>query len=213
MATARARGKFITLEGGEGVGKTTSLEHVCERLREWNLDVVSTREPGGTPVGERLRDILLERGEVTVPDDCELLLIFAARAAHLSEVIRPCLARGSWVVCDRFTDATYAYQGGGRGIPESRIAPLEQWVHGDLEPDLTLLFDAAPETGLARARSRGDADRFETEARGFYERVRATYLDRARKHPQRFRVIPAESDIPTVRGHLDGALQELIGDG
>ena len=165
-------GRFITVEGSEGVGKSSNLDFIESLLREAGKDVVRTREPGGTELGETLRGILLDARQKAICDDAELLLMFAARAQHLAEVIRPALAAGKWVLCDRFTDATYAYQGGGRGIPFDRIAVLEQWVQGDLRPDLTLLLDMPVEAGLARAGARSEPDRFEQEQTTFFERVR-----------------------------------------
>lgn len=196
------RGKFITIEGGEGVGKTTQISAVREWLVERQIEVVATREPGGTPRAERLREILLERDSESMPAACELLLMFAARSTHIENLIRPALERGAWVVCDRFTDATYAYQGGGRGVPIDQIALLEGLVQGDLRPDLTLLLDAPVELGHARAAARnartGANDRFEQEHRDFRERVRHAYLERAALEPARFAVIDASADASSV---------------
>jgi dTMP kinase len=189
------RGRFITFEGGEGVGKSTQITALQEALRARRRDVLVTREPGGTPRAERVRELLLETSAEPMPPHCELLLVFAARAAHLENVIRPALERGTWVVCDRFTDATYAYQGGGRGMRREDIAALEQLVQRDLRPDLTILLDAPVEVATQRATSRnaanGTVDRFEREQREFFERVRATYLERARHEPGRFAIIDA----------------------
>lgn len=172
-------GLFVTLEGPEGAGKSTNRDYLAERLRERGIEVQLTREPGGTPLAERIRELLLAPSDEPMAADTELLLMFAARAQHIAGVIRPALARGAVVLCDRFTDATYAYQGGGRGLPEARIAALESFVQGDLRPDLTLVFDLPVEIGLARAAARGRLDRFEQEDRRFFEAVRQTYLQRA----------------------------------
>lgn len=184
------RGLFITLEGGEGAGKSTQLEAVKNWLQEQGHAVVVTREPGGTELGEQIRQILLHHTDgMTV--ETEALLMFAARAEHLAQVIEPALASGKIVVCDRFTDATYAYQGGGRGLAPARIAELEQWVQGSLRPDLTIVFDIAVDAGLRRAAKRGTPDRFEREQRAFQERVRQAYLARAEREPKRIRVVDA----------------------
>lgn len=195
-------GKFITIEGGEGVGKSTNLALVSELLQGAGHDVVVTREPGGTWLGERVRQLLLERGEHDWSADAELLLMFAARAQHLHACIRPALARGQWVLCDRFTDATYAYQGGGRGLPTAAIGTLEQLVHGDLQPDLTLLLDAPVEIGQARIAHRGALDRFEVEQRQFFERVRAAYRLRAQEAPRRFLMLDASQPLAAVQDEL-----------
>ncbi|NCF11350.1 MAG: dTMP kinase [Gammaproteobacteria bacterium] len=197
------RGRFITVEGGEGAGKSTCLEFIRSHLEASGRRVVVTREPGGTPLAERIRDLLLGHHTDGMADDCELLLVFAARADHLSRVIRPALARGEWVLSDRFTDATYAYQGGGRGLDMERIAALERLVQGDLRPDLTLLLDLPVTTGLARAAGRAEApDRFESEAAAFFERVRSTYRERAASEPQRFRVVDAGQPLEEVTASL-----------
>ena len=189
-------GLFITLEGPEGAGKSTNREYLAERLRAEGIDVVLTREPGGTPLAERIR---------------ELLLVFAARAQHLAEVIRPALARGAVVLCDRFTDASYAYQGGGRGVPHERIATLETFVQGALRPDLTLVFDLPIEVGMARASARGRLDRFEQEGRTFFDAVRSTYLARAAAEPGRYRLIDAAQTLEQVQGQLDVLLPQMLG--
>jgi dTMP kinase len=192
------RGKFITIEGGEGVGKSTQIAAVHAVLAARQLEVVVTREPGGTRRAERIRELLLETSDESMPASCELLLMFAARATHIENLIRPALQRGAWVVCDRFTDASYAYQGAGRGIPQEHIAALERLVQGDLRPDLTLLLDAPLAISAARAEARnrasGDSDRFEREQREFFERVRDGYLERARGEPERFAVIDASQE-------------------
>jgi dTMP kinase len=184
-------GHFITLEGIEGAGKTTQRDAVAGCLREAGLDVVLTREPGGSEVAERIRAVLLDPANTGMHGDTELLLMFAARAEHLHRRILSALAAGAWVVCDRFTDATYAYQGGGRGVPAGRIAMLEQLVQGDRRPDLTLLFDLPVPLGLERARGRSTPDRFESEQVQFFERVRATYLARAAAESGRIVTIDA----------------------
>jgi len=203
-------GRFITFEGGEGVGKTTQVQRAAEWLRGQGPEVVVTREPGGTPNAERLRTILLERSTEAMPASSELLLMFAARAMHLETLIEPAVARGAWVLCDRFTDATYAYQGGGRGLAVHDIDALVQIVHPHRRPELTLLLDAPVEAGLARAQGRrAGIDRFESERRDFFERVRSAYLERARREPDRFRVIDASGDVDTVAAAVRGALQPL----
>lgn len=203
-------GLFITLEGPEGAGKSTNREYLAERLRSHGVDVVLTREPGGTPLAERIRELLLAPSGERMDADTELLLVFAARAQHLAEVIRPALARGAVVLCDRFTDATYAYQGGGRGLSVERIAVLEDFVQGDLRPDLTLVFDLPVEVGLARASARGRLDRFEQEDRVFFDAVRSTYLNRAAAAPERYRLVEAALPLAQVQACLDSLLPELL---
>ncbi|MDH1443797.1 dTMP kinase [Pseudomonas sp. GD03721] len=203
-------GLFITLEGPEGAGKSTNREYLAERLREQGIDVLLTREPGGTPLAERIRELLLDPSDEPMAADTELLLVFAARAQHLQQVIRPALARGCVVLCDRFTDATYAYQGGGRGLSVERIAQLEQFVQGELRPDLTLIFDLPVEIGLARAAARGRLDRFEQEGRGFFEAVREAYLQRAAQAPQRYRVLDAGQSLAQVQADIDTLLPTLL---
>lgn len=203
------RGLFVTLEGGEGAGKTTSLDFVRATLEQSGREVIVTREPGGTPLGEQIRELLLH-GRDQISIDTELLLMFAARAEHLAHVIRPALARGACVVCDRFTDATYAYQGGGRGVPETRIHMLEEWVQHGLKPDLTLLLDLPVTQGLQRAGERSAPDRFEREQQEFFERVRNSYLAAAARDPGRMRVIDAAQAIPSVQAQLQAALAPLM---
>jgi len=203
-------GLFITLEGPEGAGKSTNREYLAERLREQGVEVLLTREPGGTPLAERIRELLLAPSDEPMAVDTELLLVFAARAQHLQQVIRPALAKGSVVLCDRFTDATYAYQGGGRGLSIERIAQLEQFVQGELRPDLTLIFDLPVEVGLARAAARGRLDRFEQEGRGFFEAVRQAYLQRAEQAPQRYRVLDAGQTLTQVQADIDALLPSLL---
>ena len=199
-------GRFITVEGGEGAGKTTQLAFIREYLERVGHRVVSTREPGGTALGEDIRSLLLGHRRDGMTPATETLLMFAARAEHLERVIRPALAAGRWVLCDRFTDATYAYQGGGRGLPLERIAILEDWVQGELRPDLTLLFDLPVANGLARVGRRGAADRFERERVDFFEQVRAVYLERARRDPGRHRIVNAERPVETVRVEVKASL-------
>jgi dTMP kinase len=203
-------GLFITLEGPEGAGKSTNREYLAERLREQGVDVLLTREPGGTPLAERIRELLLDPSDEPMAADTELLLVFAARAQHLQQVIRPALAKGSMVLCDRFTDATYAYQGGGRGLSIERIAQLEQFVQAELRPNLTLIFDLPVEVGLARAAARGRLDRFEQEGRGFFEAVRQAYLQRAAQAPQRYRVLDAGQSLAQVQADIDALLPSLL---
>ena len=201
-------GMFITIEGGEGAGKSTHVQFIKEWLTRRGQSVVQTREPGGTPLGEKIRALLLATATVGVATDTELLLMFAARAQHLHEVIKPALARGVVVLCDRFTDATYAYQGGGRGVDAQRIAILEQWTQAGLRPHLTLLLDLPVEQGLARAAKRGTPDRFEQEQVAFFERVRAAYLRQAGTEPQRIKVIDAAADIARVQNQIVATLEQ-----
>ena len=201
------KGLLITLEGIEGAGKSTLLDFAGALLRRAGRAVVQTREPGGTATGERIRALLLDRASVDLSDEAELLLIFAARAQHLAEVIRPALNAGQIVLCDRFIDASYAYQGGGRGLAAERIRQLEDWTLGGLVPDLTLLFDLEVATGLARAGGRGEADRFEQQGRAFFERARAAYLCRAAQAPERFRQIDAAEPLPRVKQRLAAILR------
>jgi dTMP kinase len=210
MNQAIERGRFITLEGGEGAGKSTSLEYLCTRLQVAGVNVRSTREPGGTPLGEKVRELLLNPDNTGMHSDTELLLMFAARAQHLHEVILPALASGEWVICDRFTDATYAYQGGGRGIDMQRIGLLEDWVQQGFQPDTTLLFDLPVSQGLERAGKRGTLDRFEQEQQDFFEQVRAAYLERASQNPGRFRIIDAGRELEAVQQQLDDIISTML---
>lgn len=205
-----ARGLFITMEGGEGVGKSTNLAFLEGFLREHGVDVVVTREPGGTKMGEEIRELLLQVRAEQVSSITELLLMFAARAQHISELIEPSLAAGKWVLCDRFTDATYAYQSGGRGVDARKVRSLEELVQGSLRPDYTVLLDAAVATGMARARGRGELDRIEQETIDFFERVRASYLQLAQNSSGRFRVIDAGVPLPEVQQQLLKVGKELL---
>ncbi len=202
-------GKFITLEGTEGVGKTTNLEFMKEWLTEAGITFTVSREPGGTPLAEELREMLLQKREEPVDATAELMMIFAARAQHLNQVIRPALARGEWVLCDRFTDATYAYQGAGRGLSTEVIESLESLVQKELRPDLTVVLDIDVETGLQRAGQRAELDRFESEAVEFFHRVRAGYQARVAAAPQRYRVINAGQTLPEVQHDIAVVLSEL----
>ena len=203
------RGKFITVEGIEGAGKSSNIAFIQQCLEARGKSVLATREPGGTHLAEAVRAILLG-ADYPLGEDAELLLMFAARAQHLSERIRPALAAGDWVLCDRFTDATYAYQGGGRGVAAGRIAALEQWVQGDLRPDLTILLDVPVAVGLERAGQRSEPDRFEREEAAFFGRVRDAYLERAAADPARFRVVDAAAPLPQVQAALTAIADELL---
>ena len=197
-----SRGRFITLEGMDGAGKTTHLEWLRQRLAAKGVALTVTREPGGTALGEALRTLLLDIPGIRDPET-EALLMFAARREHIAQVIVPALSAGRWVLCDRFTDATYAYQAGGSGMAWERVAALERWVQGDLQPDLTLYFDLDPAVGRARTRKVRAPDRFEREQLAFYERVRAAYRRRAAEHPQRIKVIDAARSIPEIQKELE----------
>ena len=206
------RGRFITIEGGEGAGKSTAQAFLARRLEAMGLSVTLTREPGGTPLAEELRQALLNpEGEVPV-EMTELLLLFAARAQHIARVIAPALERNEWVICDRFIDATYAYQGAARGMPVSVIEQLEKMVQGGLRPHQVILLDLPPEVGLERARARGALDRFERESVEFYERVREGYLERVQQSPSHYTVIDASQDLKAVEAQLDSLLQGWLQD-
>ncbi|MDX1513491.1 MAG: dTMP kinase [Gammaproteobacteria bacterium] len=209
MGNSSTRGRFITLEGVEGAGKSSHIDTIRARIEARGRRLVVTREPGGTPVAERIRELLLDPANAGMDADTELLLVFAARAEHLSTVIRPALEAGDWVLCDRFTDATYAYQGGGRGIPPERISTLEDWVQGSLRPDLTIVLDLDPRTGLSRAARRSDKDRFEREDTDFFTRVRNDYLARAGADPKRYRVIDASASLEQVRAEILAILKNF----
>lgn len=204
-------GRFITLEGSEGVGKSSNLAFIHDFLQARGISVVQTREPGGTELAEQIRELLLAPHQEKMSPQAELLLVFAARAQHLQEVIRPALARGDWVLCDRFTDATFAYQGAGRGMDLQAIAWLETWVQASLRPDLTILLDLQVAQGLARAQERSQPDRFEREAQSFFEAVRQGYLQRAAAEPQRFAIIDAAPALIKVQQQIQDVLQARLG--
>lgn len=206
------KARFITVEGSEGAGKTTSLGFIHEYLQSRGISVVVTREPGGTPLSEEIRQLLLDHRQEGMSSDTETLLIFAARAEHLTQVIRPALAAGVWVLCDRFTDASYAYQGGGRGISTGRIALLEDWVQAELRPDLTLLLDLPVALGLARAGQRSRLDRFEREQESFFERIRDAYLRQVQACPERYRIIDAAQDVAAVQAQIKHSLEQFVDD-
>jgi len=202
------KGKFITVEGGEGAGKSTNLDFIHQYLLQAGKKVVMTREPGGTPVGEKIRELLLDKQQTSISDNAELLLMFAARAQHLEQVILPALQAGSWVLCDRFTDATYAYQGGGRQLDVDKISKLEQWVQGDLRPDLTIVLDAPVEIGRARAGRRSTPDRIEKEHDEFFQRVRNAYIEQADHYPHRICLIDASLELSAVQQQIQKKLIE-----
>lgn len=204
-------GRFITLEGVEGVGKSTNLEHIKCRLEAAGIKLVVTREPGGTEMAEEIRALLLQPRDESVSEMAELLLMFAARAQHLHALIKPSLEAGTWVLCDRFTDATFAYQGGGRGVSFEWISTLEAMVQQSLRPDLTLLLDLPVEVGLERARQRSAFDRFEAEQQHFFEQVRKVYLHRAAQEPERFAIIDATPSIDRVQAQIDQVLFDKLG--
>jgi dTMP kinase len=203
-------GKFITLEGGEGVGKTTNLGFIHDYLQQQQVEHILTREPGGCELSEKIRHLLLDKSSEAISDQAELLLIFAARAQHIKTTIEPALAAGQWVICDRFTDASYAYQGGGRGIDITAISWLESWVQDTLRPDLTLLFDAPTEIGMRRAKNRSPLDRFEMEETDFFDRVRQAYLRQAEAHPDRIRLVNADLPLNNVQQQIVSALKTLL---
>lgn len=205
-----SRGQFITFEGTEGVGKSTQLANAAKTLERLGIDYIVTREPGGTPMAEAIRELLLAPREEPVSDMTELLLMFAARAQHLHIRILPELNAGRWVLCDRFTDATFAYQGGGRGVPADRIAQLESLVQGDFRPDQVILLDAPVETGMTRARDRGELDRFEQETIAFFERIRQTYLRRAAADADRYHIVDAAQPLEAVSRDVASLIQKLV---
>ena len=210
MSAPHPRGRFVTLEGLEGVGKTTNLAHVESRLRATGRDVVVTREPGGTPFGERLRALVLA-ADAELRAETELLLMAASRVEHVARVVEPALARGAWVLSDRFLDASVAYQGGGRGLGPALVADLHARLGVTLVPDLTILLDLPVAAGLARMRARGTPDRIEREGVAFFERARAAYLERAAAEPGRVVVVDASAALPDVRAAIDRALAERLG--
>jgi dTMP kinase len=204
------RGRFITVEGIEGAGKSSNLEFIKHLLETAGKEVLYTREPGGTPLGEEVRSLLLGHRHTGMADDTEILLMFAARAEHLEQKIKPALEAGIWVLCDRFTDASYAYQGGGRGIDKERIRALEEWTHGDLRPDLTLLLDLSVEIGLERAGKRSEPDRFEKEEIKFFESVRQAYLQIAWNEADRVKVVDASTPLYEVQARIADVIREFI---
>jgi len=206
----QTQGKFLTIEGTESVGKSTNVEFIQSYLKEQGIDLISTREPGGTPLAEEIREVLLNNRDEKMDETAELLLVFAARAQHLQTVILPALEQGKWVLCDRFTDATYAYQGGGRGLDTQLIELLEQQIQGDVRPDLTLLLDIDVTIGLARAGQRGELDRFENERVDFFERVRQAYLVRASTQPQRYGIVDASQPLSEVQRQIVACLQKFL---
>lgn len=203
-------GKFITVEGIEGVGKSTHIEVMRAAIEARGLSVLTSREPGGTPAAEKIRGILLEHGDEPVPDIAELLLMFAARSLHVNNVIRPAIAAGTWVICDRFTDTSRAYQGAGRGFPIAEIDRIADWVHPDLQPDLTLLLDAPVEIGMQRAGKRSQPDRIETSKDDFFTRARECYLELAKAEPDRFAVVDASQEIDEVRSDVTAIINALL---
>lgn len=207
--TTPKKPKFITLEGGEGAGKSTAMRYLQQQLTRLHIDLLTTREPGGTLIAEQIRQVLLQKQGETLTPATELLLVFAARSQHIAEVIRPALAKGQWVLCDRFTDASFAYQGGGRGVDWQMIESLEQFVQQDLRPDLTILLDAPPELGMKRIQRRAELDRIETEQLAFFERVRQAYLLRAKQDPKRFVVINTAKPLSEVKRHLSKLAEKL----
>jgi dTMP kinase len=204
------RGQFITVEGIEGVGKSSNVGYLQAAIEKRGLKVLTSREPGGTPMAEKIRGLLLDDNGEPVPDIAELLLMFASRALHVQNVIQPALAAGTWVICDRFSDTSRAYQGAGRGFPQENINQLVEWVHGDLQPDLTILLDAPAETGMSRAEKRSEPDRIETERSDFFARARECFLALAAAEPQRFAVIDASKDKHTVRIAVETEINRLI---
>ena len=204
------RALFITFEGVEGAGKTTNIEYIADIIKASGQEYVLTREPGGTVLGEKVRELLISKDLPEMHQDTELLLMFAARAEHVQKVILPALKKGVWVLCDRFTDASYAYQGAGRGINSNSIQVLENLVQGSLRPDITFLFDLSAEVGLSRAQSRGETDRFEQQHIDFFNRVREEYLNIAKQDVNRFRIVNAEHELATVQKQIDGYLEQII---
>ena len=204
------QGKFITLEGGEGVGKTTNIVFVKEYLESHGVAVLQTREPGGTAMAEEIRNLLLKKNNEGICNEAELLMMFAARAQHINQVIRPALVQGKWVICDRFTEATYAYQGGGRNLDVSIISWLENLVQEDFRPDLTLLLDAPVDVGMKRANDRAELDRFESEKIDFFNRVRTAYLKLAKLHSDRILIVNANQGLPMVQREIQDAIDDLL---
>lgn len=204
------RGRFITVEGTEGVGKTSNIQFIHDCIAAKGIEVVSSREPGGTPLAEEIRELLLANRTESVDETAELLLMFAARSQHLHSKILPALNRGAWVLCDRFTDATYAYQGGGRGLSMDTISQLETLVQGNLRPDMTFILDIDVRQGLERASKRSAADRFENEQVDFFEQVRACYLSRAKAEPERYFIVDAGQSLPEVQQQIQSLLEPVL---
>ncbi len=205
-------GKFITIEGIEGVGKSTHVDRLVGHIKAQGHDVLTTREPGGTPTAEYIRDVVLGHNDENIPDIAELLLMFASRSLNVENIIRPALSAGTWVVCDRFVDASRAYQGGGRGIPMQHINTLADWVLGDLCPDITILLDAPVDVGMSRTTRRGNPDRLDVERAEFYTRVRDCYLDLAKAEPERFVIVDASGSLDEVRALIDALAIEILED-
>ena len=210
MTKAVKQGLFITFEGVEGAGKTTNIAYIAEKIQQAGHQILLTREPGGTTIGEVIREILISKDLPEMHHDTELLLMFAARAEHIQRKIIPAIKQGKWVLCDRFTDATYAYQGAGRGIEKQQISTLENLVQGSLRPDYTFLFDLDADVGLARAQSRGETDRFEQQHIDFFNRVRDQYLKMAKADQARYRIVNAQHDLATVQQQINEILKELL---
>jgi dTMP kinase len=207
----RQHGVFLTLEGGEGLGKSTAVKFIQQYLQQAQIDFINTREPGGTLAAEQIRQILLNPNLAeTITPETELLLMFASRSQHIANLILPALESGKWVVCDRFVDASYAYQGGGRGFPVAQIKHLDHLIVGDLRPDVTILLDAPPQVGMARAKNRGTHDRIEQEKADFFERVRTAYLARAKAEPERFKVIDASKPLAAVQAEIKVILDKTL---
>jgi len=204
------KGLFITVEGAEGVGKSTNIAFIRDALESKGLEVIVTREPGGTEMAEEIREVLLKNRSENVAESAELLLMFAARAQHIESLIKPALLQGKWVISDRFTDATYAYQGGGRGVSANKIGILEDFVQGSFRPDKTILLDAPVELGMARAQKRGELDRFENEKLAFFDKVRRVYLERVKAEPKRFELIDASKSLEEVQVQLKNVLEKIV---
>ena len=203
------KGKFITIDGVEGAGKSTQIAFICDYLKSRQIDVVLTREPGGTDVGEKIRELLLSNATGKMHADTELMLMFAARNEHIQNKILPALEKGAWVLSDRFSDASYAYQGGGRGLSIERIAQLEAWTLQDFVPDMTLLLDLSVELGMSRVENRGEKDRIESEAMDFFNRVRQTYIDRSKQYPDRIKLIDSSQTPEHTKAQIQAILETL----
>lgn len=204
------KGKFLTLEGGEGCGKTTNLAFMVDYLEQKGIEIVQTREPGGTEISEKIRAILLDKNNTDLQSDTELLLMFAARSQHIQQKILPALTQGKWVLSDRFTDSTFAYQGAGRGIDVTKIEQLENWVQGDFRPDKTFILDLPVEVGIQRAAARAELDRFEREKIEFFKKVRSGFIQRAQQKPSIYSVIDASVDLPLVQQQIAEQLDNLL---